>query len=96
MCSFACSCNTGIDAANVNAIFEEHTISATLDPFNPVHNEFGTRERLFNFGAVIAQLAPAGGLPPPVPPKGGPPLPAPPPPPNPSLPPPPQGVHSCL
>ncbi len=27
-----------------------------LDPFNPGNNEFGTKERVFNFGAVIAQL----------------------------------------
>ncbi len=35
--------------------------SASLDPFNPVNNEFATRERVFNFGAVLAQLGDATG-----------------------------------
>ncbi|KXZ49496.1 hypothetical protein GPECTOR_21g722 [Gonium pectorale] len=50
------SCIPGIDAENTGAIFEEHVISASLDPFNPVNNEYSTRERVFNFGAVLAQL----------------------------------------
>ncbi|KAG2489301.1 hypothetical protein HYH03_012133 [Edaphochlamys debaryana] len=50
------SCIPGIDAENTAAIFEEHVISASLDPFNPVNNEFATRERVFNFGAVLAAL----------------------------------------
>ena len=55
------SCIPGIDAENTVAIFEEHTISASLDPFNPINNEFSTRERVFNFGAVLAKLgAPEG------------------------------------
>lgn len=53
------SCIPGIDAENTAAIFEEHTISASLDPFNPINNEFSTRERVFNFGAVLAQLGAA-------------------------------------
>lgn len=28
----------------------------SLDPFNPVNNSFGLREKLFNFGTVMAQL----------------------------------------
>ena len=51
----------GIDAENLEAIFEEHKLSSTLDPFNPVNNEFGLRERVFNFGAVIAALQAPGG-----------------------------------
>ncbi len=29
---------------------------AALDPFNPTSNTYGTRDRVFNFGAIIAQL----------------------------------------
>jgi hypothetical protein len=35
-----------------------------LDPFTPANNEFGTKERLFNFGAVIAQLPDPDARPP--------------------------------
>lgn len=50
------SCIPGIDAQNVDAIFEEYVISPSLDPFNPANMEFGRREGVFNFGAVLAQL----------------------------------------
>jgi hydrocephalus-inducing protein len=46
----------GIDAENLGAIFEEHVVLNSLDPFNPVNNSFGLREKLFNFGTVMAQL----------------------------------------
>lgn len=46
----------GIDAQNIESIFEEHTIRSTLDPTMPGSNEYGLRERTFNFGAVIAQV----------------------------------------
>lgn len=50
------SCIPGIDAHNVDAIFEEYVISPSLDPFNPANMVFGRREGVFNFGAVLAQL----------------------------------------
>lgn len=50
------SCIPGIDADNVAAIFEEHVVVGSLDPFNPGNNEFATRERIFSFGAVLAAL----------------------------------------
>jgi hydrocephalus-inducing protein len=46
----------GIDAENLGSIFEEHVVVNSLDPFNPVNNSFGLREKLFNFGTVMAQL----------------------------------------
>lgn len=33
---------------------------AQLDPFNPNNNTFGTRERVFTFGTVVATLAEPG------------------------------------
>ena len=48
-----------MDATNVEAIFEEHTISGSLDPSSTVNNEFGLRERVFSFGSVIADLVSA-------------------------------------
>ena len=48
-----------MDATNVEAIFEEHTISGSLDPASTVNNEFGLRERVFSFGSVIADLVSA-------------------------------------
>ncbi|EFJ42226.1 hypothetical protein VOLCADRAFT_67248 [Volvox carteri f. nagariensis] len=53
------SCIPGIDAENTVAIFEEHVISPSLDPFNPINNEFSTRERVFNFGAPLPSAAAA-------------------------------------
>eukprot|EP00798_Chlamydomonas_sp_ICE-L_P006741 gene6741-3411_t len=50
------SCIPGIDTTRMESIFEEHTIQSTLDPFNPINNEYGLRERVFNFGAIIADL----------------------------------------
>jgi hydrocephalus-inducing protein len=50
------SCIPGIAADNTDAIFEEHTVSACLDAACAVRNEYGTRERVFNFGAVVADL----------------------------------------
>ena len=50
------SCIPGMDASNVESMFEEHTISGSLDPFSTVNNEFGLRERVFNFGSVVADL----------------------------------------
>lgn len=51
------SCIPGIAASNLEAIFEEHVISGSLDPFSSVNNEFGLREKVFNLGAVVADLA---------------------------------------
>ncbi len=50
----------GINAEDLTSIFEEHTIIGQVDPFNPIDCSFATRERVFNFGAVSAQL---GGAP---------------------------------
>lgn len=65
------SCIPGIDASALEAIFEEHTISAALDPAGAVPNQLGLRERAFNFGAVIADLV--SPPPPPSTPPGAPP-----------------------
>lgn len=51
------SCIPGIDTENLAAIFEEHVVVSSLDPFNPGNNEFATRERIFSFGAVLAALS---------------------------------------
>lgn len=50
------SCIPGIDARNVDSIFEEYVVSPCLDPFNPTSREYGKREEVFNFGAVISRL----------------------------------------
>lgn len=50
------SCIPGIDARNVDSIFEEYVVSPCLDPFKPTSREFGKREEVFNFGAVTARL----------------------------------------
>eukprot|EP00878_Enallax_costatus_P036688 GHUV01041224.1.p1 GENE.GHUV01041224.1~~GHUV01041224.1.p1 ORF type:complete len:275 (-),score=60.03 GHUV01041224.1:120-944(-) len=55
------ACDTvGIDTSKPGAIFEEHMVLSHLDPFNPVNCSFGLRDKVFNFGTVIAQL-PEGG-----------------------------------
>ena len=55
------SCIPGMDANNVESIFEEHTISGSLDSNSTVNNEFGLRERVFNFGSVVADLVSSAG-----------------------------------
>lgn len=52
-------CPAGIDATNIGSIFEEHVVLSQLDPFKPINCSFGLRDRVFNFGTVIAQLADA-------------------------------------
>jgi hydrocephalus-inducing protein len=53
---------SGIDAENLGAIFEEHVVLNHLDPFNPVSSSFGLKERVFNFGTVMANLPDAATL----------------------------------
>lgn len=55
----------GIAADNVGAIFEEHVVVNSLDPFNPVNNSFGLKEKVFNFGTLIAHLSEPGVMTPP-------------------------------
>lgn len=50
----------GIDTSNIAAIFEEHVMLSHLDPFNPINCSFGSRDKVFNFGTVLAQLPEAG------------------------------------
>lgn len=53
------SCIPGIVTEDTVSIFEEHNIVSSLDPFLPVNFQFATRDKVFNFGAVIADLASA-------------------------------------
>lgn len=46
----------GIDTSKPEVIFEEQVVLSHLDPFNPVACSFGQRDKVFNFGTVIAQL----------------------------------------
>jgi hydrocephalus-inducing protein len=49
-------CVTGIDASNLASIFEEHVVLPCLDPFQPINCSFGLKDKVFNFGTLIAQL----------------------------------------
>lgn len=49
-------CATGIDASNLPSIFEEHVVLPNLDPFQPINCSFGLKDKVFNFGTLIAQL----------------------------------------
>lgn len=51
------SCIPGINAQDVETIFEEHRLLNSMDPFNPIPLAFYKRERLFDFGPVVAQLS---------------------------------------
>ena len=51
------SCIPGIVTEDTVGIFEEHNICSSLDPFLPVNFEYATRDNVFNFGAVIADLS---------------------------------------
>ncbi|WIA13448.1 hypothetical protein OEZ85_007028 [Tetradesmus obliquus] len=57
------SCIPGIDASNIGSIFEEHVVLSNLDPFKPINCSFGLRDKVFNFGTVIAQLDAADAAP---------------------------------
>jgi hypothetical protein len=46
----------GIDSSNLASIFEEHVVLPHLDPFQPVNCSFGLKDKVFNFGTLIAQL----------------------------------------
>lgn len=46
----------GIDAQNMESIFEEHVLCSHLDPLVPQRNVFATAERKFDFGAVLAAV----------------------------------------
>lgn len=46
----------GIDSSNLASIFEEHVVLSHLDPFNPINCSFGLKDKVFNFGTLIAQL----------------------------------------
>lgn len=50
------SCIPGINAEDVAAIFEEHRVVNSLDPFHPMPGAYAMQERVFDFGAVIATL----------------------------------------
>ena len=51
------SCIPGINAEDVESIFEEHVVVAALDPFNAQSCVFAKREKCFDFGAVIANVS---------------------------------------
>lgn len=51
------SCIPGINTTDVDTIFEEHRVLNQMDPFAPASLVFYKRERLFDFGPVVAQLA---------------------------------------
>ena len=40
------SCVPGIECSKVESIFEEHTIKQQLDPFAPVNNEYGVKDKV--------------------------------------------------
>lgn len=46
----------GIDSSNLASIFEEHVVLPHLDPFQPINCSFGLKDKVFNFGTLIAQL----------------------------------------
>ena len=46
----------GIDASNIEAIFEEHTVVSRVDPFAPRRCQYAREERLFDFGTMLAAL----------------------------------------
>jgi hydrocephalus-inducing protein len=47
---------SGIDSSNLASIFEEHVVLSHLDPFQPINCSFGLKDKVFNFGTLIAQL----------------------------------------
>ena len=49
------SCIPGINAEDVYSIFEEQAVVNALDPFSVAGNVYAKRDRIFTFGAVIAQ-----------------------------------------
>jgi hydrocephalus-inducing protein len=51
------SCIPGIVTEDTVGIFEEHNICSSLDPFLPINFQYATRDNVFNFGAVIADLS---------------------------------------
>jgi hydrocephalus-inducing protein len=53
----------GIDASNIGSIFEEHVVLSNLDPFKPINCSFGLRDKVFNFGTVIAQVDASDAVP---------------------------------
>jgi hypothetical protein len=56
---FVCVCvagAAGIDSSNLASIFEEHVVLPHLDPFKPINCSFGLKDKVFNFGTLIAQL----------------------------------------
>lgn len=55
------SCIPGINAEDVAAIFEEHRVLPAMDPFHPMSGVYATREKVFDFGAVIARLGESEG-----------------------------------
>ncbi|CAG9464033.1 unnamed protein product [Pedinophyceae sp. YPF-701] len=50
------SCIPGINASDLHSIFEEHRIVQEIDPTQHLNNVFGTRDRIFDFGPVIASM----------------------------------------
>jgi hydrocephalus-inducing protein len=50
------SCIPGIVTEDFMSIFEEHKLVASLDPHDVENNVFAMRDRVFNFGAVIAHM----------------------------------------
>ncbi len=51
----------GIDASNIEAIFEEHTVVSRVDPFAPRRCQYAREERLFDFGTMLAALGGQSG-----------------------------------
>ena len=51
----------GIDASNIEAIFEEHTVVSRVDPFAPRRCQYAREERLFDFGMMLAALGGQAG-----------------------------------
>jgi hypothetical protein len=37
-------------------MFEESVVLSQMDPFKPVSNSFGLKDKIYNFGTVLAQL----------------------------------------
>eukprot|EP00775_Hariotina_reticulata_P008964 gene8964-9139_t len=50
------SCVPGIDVSSIGSMFEESVVVSHMDPFIPVSNSFGLKDKVYNFGTVLAQL----------------------------------------
>lgn len=50
------SCIPGINADDVDLIFEEHEVTSTIDPLNPQKFAYARSDNTFSFGPVLARL----------------------------------------